>query len=247
MTSRAERLVKTAESYAGYLEKASNRRLEDFTANAGSGNWTLFGQWYGLNGFPWCAMFVSFCADKAGIPVSVIPKHASCAVGISWFKHKGRWHDRDGYTPQAGDIVYFTHDGTTPAHVGIVRDANASGVYTVEGNTSGGSALVSNGGGVAKKSYPPGCAKILGYAHPDYKEETEMNIEDVRRELTSVAGTGGGHSDWADEAVGMFADAGVISGDGQGNYGWGQCLTREGAAKVLYNLLDRLGLLDRLR
>jgi hypothetical protein len=61
MNSQARRLIETAESYVGYLEKATNAKLEDFTANAGSGNYTLFGQWYGKgwNGQPWCAMFVS--------------------------------------------------------------------------------------------------------------------------------------------------------------------------------------------
>ena len=73
-----------------------------------------------------------------------------------------------------------------------------------------------------------------------------MTIDEARTELTTVAGTGGAHSEWAGDAVRTFVDAEIVSGDGQGNYGWGQLLTTERMAKILYNLLDRLDLLDRL-
>jgi hypothetical protein len=177
MSRRA--IISIAESYIGYLEKKTNAQLENFTANAGSGNYTLFGQWYGAgwNGQPWCAMFVSYCADKAGVQTSIIPKHASCSVGVSWFKRVGRWHDRAGYTPEPGDIIYFTQNGKTAAHVGIVTKVDKNRVYTVEGNTSGGSTLIANGGGVAAKSYLLAYDKILGYGHPGYEEDEDLTPE----------------------------------------------------------------------
>lgn len=240
-------LLGTALSYVGYLEKASDRQLEDMATNAGSGNYTVFGQWYHMNGYPWCAMFVSYCAEKAGIGTDVIPKHASCAVGVSWFKNTGRWHGRDGYAPLPGDIIYFTQDGRTPAHVGIVVRVEKGRVYTVEGNTSSGSTLIANGGAVAGKSYPLSYRSILGYGNPAYREEKDMTVEEVKKAMTAADGTGTGHSAWADEAVSLFAGTGIVSGDGRGNYGWGQCLTKEGAAQILYNLLDRLDLLEVLK
>lgn len=247
MKKQAELMIQTAVSYAGYLEKATNSRLEEPTANAGSGNYTLFGQWYSMNGCPWCAMFVSYCADKAGIATDIIPKHASCAMGVSWFRRAGRWHPREGFIPEPGDIVYFTHDGETPAHVGIVTRVLAGRVHTIEGNTSGGASLIANGGAVAEKSYPLTYKSILGYGKPEYEEDADMTIEEVKKDLTSVKGTGTAHSAWAGDAVRALTGAGVVNGDGLGNYGWGQCITREGAAQLLYNLLERLNLLDALK
>lgn len=38
-----------------------------------------------------------------------------------------------------------------------------------------------------------------------------------------------------------------MTDEGGGDYGWGQCLTREGAVQILYNLLEKLDLLDWLK
>src|SRR3712207_8950822 len=38
-----------------------------------------YGAWYGLDGNSWCAMFVSWCANEAGILNRTVPKYASCA------------------------------------------------------------------------------------------------------------------------------------------------------------------------
>ena len=35
-------------------------------------NRTKYGAWYGFDGFPWCAMFVSWVYDKAGSPLGKI-------------------------------------------------------------------------------------------------------------------------------------------------------------------------------
>lgn len=40
MTYASKKLIDKAKSYVGYLEKASNKDLDDFTANAGSANYT---------------------------------------------------------------------------------------------------------------------------------------------------------------------------------------------------------------
>ena len=37
-----DKVLELAKSYVGYLEKASNYRLEDKTANSGSANYTIF-------------------------------------------------------------------------------------------------------------------------------------------------------------------------------------------------------------
>ena len=54
--------------------------------------------------------------------------------------------------PKVGDIVIFYHNGTF-THTGIVTAVNGDRFYTVEGNTSGASGIIANGGGVCAKSY----------------------------------------------------------------------------------------------
>ena len=162
MNRQAAAFIAEAERWIGYLEKETDDNLEDFRANAGDENYTVFGRWYGLNGYAWCAMFVSYAAWKAGIPESIIPKQKSCTCdGVAFFKKAGRWRPREGYMPQPGDLIYFTNDGgKTAAHVGIVCGADKTGVTTIEGNTNGGAGLVPNGGGVAKNAIPGLCEDI---------------------------------------------------------------------------------------
>lgn len=169
-------LLTTAKSWTGYLEKASNSQLEDYTANAGSSNYTIFAvrycEYFGeslsvYQGAAWCAMFVSsvfgqtFGADVAD--EMIYGHYAYCPYGVNHFKANSAWYD----TPEVGDVIFFTN-GTRASHTGIVYAVDSSKVYTVEGNTSGGSTLVANGGGVACKSYSLGYSKIMGYGRPNW-------------------------------------------------------------------------------
>jgi peptidoglycan L-alanyl-D-glutamate endopeptidase CwlK len=81
---------------------------------------------------------------------------------------------------------------------------------------------------------------------PLYEEGLDMTIDEARQKLTTVEGTGVAHEKWADDAISALVGAGIINGDGLGNFGWNQCLTREGMAVILYNLLNKLGLSDKL-
>jgi len=106
----------------------------------GNGNYTEFGAWYGMDGQPWCAMFVSWAADKAGLLNSVVPRHASTSQGVAAYKAKDMYSPRSsGYIPKEGDAIYFQNPSTgRMQHVGIVvaYDPATKRVYTVEGNTS---------------------------------------------------------------------------------------------------------------
>ena len=180
MNTQASKFNAEACSWQGYLEKKTNAQLEDFTANAGSKNFTIFGKWYddyyhttGFVNSEWCHMYVSFCAYRTGLGPDIIPYTASSSTGAAWFKKQGRWYARGAYTPQPGDIVYFTQDGKKPVHTGIVRYVEAGRIYTIEGNTTAAvkgkdDKLITNGGGVAKKSYAVKSTYILGYGNPAY-------------------------------------------------------------------------------
>jgi len=127
-----KRMVDAALEQVGYREK--NR-----DGSEGNGNMTKFGAWYGMDGQPWCAMFVSWAADQAGIMGDVVPKHASTIRGMEAYKEKDLYSPRSsGYIPREGDAVYFTSaNGGRIRHVGIVvaYDPQNQRVYTVEGNT----------------------------------------------------------------------------------------------------------------
>ena len=129
--SDIKRMVDAALSQVGYQEK--NR-----DGSPGRGNITKFGAWYGMDGQPWCAMFVSWAADQAGILNDVVPKHASTARGVAAYQEVGLYAPgNSGYQPSEGDAIYFQSANGRIKHVGIVVafDPSTQRVYTVEGNT----------------------------------------------------------------------------------------------------------------
>ena len=176
-------IVNIAKSQVGYQEGSSSSQLSG--ASYGGKNYTEYGRWYGLQDM-WCAMFVSWCANVAGISTSIIPKHAFTPDGLSWFKSRGLAYTRKtvangGYTPQAGDIIYFksSRNSNTTNHIGIVTGYSGGTVYTIEGNSS--SATIStNGGAVVSKSYSISNTYIVYICKPSYKNSS------------SSGGTGGG-------------------------------------------------------
>jgi len=121
--------------------------------------------WYGFTSrVEWCACFVSWCANECGyIEIGIIPKYASCANGIQWFKDREQWIGGDA-EPVAGMIIFFDWDDENGQddvsdHTGIVQKVEDGIVYTVEGN-SGDSCRV--------KQYPVGHYEIFGYGVPQY-------------------------------------------------------------------------------
>ena len=125
--------------------------------NGGDTYWS----WYGFTKREeWCACFVSWCADQCGyIEAGVIPKFSLCSAGMEWFESRGQFMD-GSYVPTSGDLVFFDwgNDGSVD-HVGIVESVVDGTVYTIEGNS---------GDKVARRSYPIGYAKIVGYGVPAY-------------------------------------------------------------------------------
>lgn len=177
-------IVAVAETQYGYCEGS----LSGNPAYASSSNYQKYGLWYdnnvdyiGVQSAAWCAAFVSWCANQAGVPSSIVYYHAYCPYGVNWFKNQGRFYasaSRGGsYTPKAGDIIYFAPAGSsTSSHIGIVRYSSGGYVYTVEGNTSGQAGEVNEGGGVFKKSYSLSYSRILGYGVPAYQDNSGHTI-----------------------------------------------------------------------
>jgi hypothetical protein len=132
-------------------------------------NNTKYGQWYGLNNQPWCAIFVSWCYDQAGLVGKVAAQNkkgfASCDAGLKWFAKNNKLVPVG--QAQAGDIVFFQFDkDAQPDHVGIVVSNDGKKyLSTIEGNTSSGDkGSQSNGDGVfaRKRAY----SLVMGVARP---------------------------------------------------------------------------------
>lgn len=149
--SAIDKLIQIAKNEIGYLEKASNSQLDSKTANAGENNYTKY--WRDVKpsyqGQPWCAAFVSWCIMKAfGLDTAKkLLKHwpyVYCPTMADLFTLNSN--------PKVGDIVIFYRNGVF-AHTGIVIKVSGDRFWTVEGNTSGGSTIIANGGGVCQKSY----------------------------------------------------------------------------------------------
>jgi hypothetical protein len=178
-----DKLIETATDEVGYLEKASNNSLYDKTANAGTLNYTKY--WADIapeyQGQPWCACFVTWCfvqafgKDEAEKLLKHYP-YVYCPTMASLFTLNAN--------PQRGDIVIFKHNGTF-THTGIVISVDGDYFETIEGNTSGGSSIIANGGGVCEKGYYNSSLPGTKFCRPDYDTITESEEIDME-ELTAV-------------------------------------------------------------
>lgn len=177
MANTVNKVLAIAEAEVGYLEKKSNANLYDKTANAGDANYTKYGKemhdiYPSVMDFPaaWCDAFVDWCFYKAyGV------SNAKALIGGNFndytpssaqlYKNKNAWYT----TPKVGDQIFFKNS-TRINHTGLVYKVDSTYVYTIEGNTSGVSGVVANGGGVCKKKYKLNYSSIAGYGRPKYDE-----------------------------------------------------------------------------
>ncbi|MBC1890069.1 CHAP domain-containing protein [Listeria booriae] len=140
----------------GHIKASESKMVEIAAKEIGNKGGQPYWSWYGFNSrVEWCATFVSWTAEKAGlIKAGKIPKFAYCPTGIQWFKSKGKWQSKDK-PPKSGDIIFFDwqNDGTSD-HVGIVEKVEGSTITTVEGNS---------GDAVKRNTYPIQSKVICGY------------------------------------------------------------------------------------
>ncbi len=169
----------------GYLEKsaaayrADPSVLDRKTDGAGSDNYTKYGRdmhavYPQVMDFPayWCDCFVDWCFYKAYGVVT-----AKSLLGGNFDDYTvasaGMYqkHGALDTVPAKGAQVFFTKNGQPSGchHTGLVVAVDGTYFETVEGNTSGTSNVVRNGGGVARKRYKIAdhIGKVL-FGHPKY-------------------------------------------------------------------------------
>lgn len=171
MRPSVEKLIKIARAEVGYLEKKSDKDLDRKTANAGSNNFTKYARdlYPSLQGQPWCDMFVDWCFVQAFGKVRAQQLigggfSAYTPTSAQYYKNIGQWRTDK---PEPGDQIFF-RNSTRICHTGIVTKVEGEKVYTIEGNTSGASGVIANGGGVREKSYSLSDPGIAGYGRPDW-------------------------------------------------------------------------------
>ena len=260
-----ERLLATAQAEIGYLEKASNAQLDDKTANAGTNNFTKFARDLDAignifngkkQGFDWCAVFALWCYVKTfGVETAMKMTgfaYNGLAAGVkyaaNYYKNKGRFYTRN---PQPADQIFF-YGSTTSVwqHTGLVEKVEGGKVYTIEGNTTGASGVVYNGGGVARKSYALNYSRIAGYGRPDWtlvKEDDDdmMDVNrfkelwlEMRKELQD-----NDSSAYSADAREWAVSSGLVEGSSKTtpNYMWEDVMTREQMVTLLYRFAKMMG------
>ena len=205
-----EKVISVAEAEVGKTEFPKNS------------NMTPYGQAYGLNGYPWCVMFLWDCFDRAGEAEAFYGggKTASCGQLLRWYR------DHDMTVPvddvREGDIVILNFSGTKDTeHCGLVTRVMGAGRFrTVEGNTTPGEeGSQDNGGSVAIKTRF--AANVVGVCRPAYTpDETDYK----------------GH--WAEEAIRYVRTNGIMQGYPDGLFHPDEPVTRAQLATVLHRMRE---------
>ncbi len=121
-----------------------------------------YGRTVSGSSYPWCAVFVCWCANQAGVGTNIVPKTASVSTLYDFYRKAGLFQPKgNGYKPKPGDILIQKSGGAS--HTGIVYSSDNSKFYTIEGNTSD---------KVAKRSYSYNDSKLTGFGTPNYDGST---------------------------------------------------------------------------
>ena len=172
-----KKLISTASAEIGYMEKASNKNLDDKTANAGKGNFTkyardlvkLIGSPY-AQGVAWCDMFIDWCFvqtfGKDNAKKMLGGWSAYTPTSADLYKKAKRFYQ----SPAVGDQIFFKNSERIN-HTGIVVNVTEAFVYTIEGNSSN---------KVQNRSYSLKDKSIAGYGRPNWsvvvtKEEANLD------------------------------------------------------------------------
>lgn len=182
-----EVLIATAESQVGYKASANkkNKYAEELDKIGSVYN-------FPKNGYDWCDIFVDWCfitsfGYKKAIAMIYQPEKgtgAGCPYSAQFYKT----HNAFSSTPSLGSQIFFGERGKE-YHTGIVVKYTDNKVYTVEGNTGGGS------GGVNRRSYYRNDKNISGYGKPKWSlvemsSDKKSNKEIAEEVLNGKWGSG---------------------------------------------------------
>lgn len=185
------------------------------TESPAGSNRTPYGKWYGLDGQPWCMMFVQWVFVQAGMPLPC--RTASCSALLNWYR-KNR-PASIVKTPAAGDVVIYNF-----GHTGIVESVGNGSITAIEGNTSV-SGSQSNGGEVCRKTRKLCTAEA--FIRPEYaKEDPKVDNKPSPAHQKGVQ--------WARQN-------GILNGNADGDLMLTKPVTRQQLCTILYNYHRKFG------
>jgi len=86
------------------------------------------------SGYAWCAAFVSWCYQNAGVQTPRSGWVPSYALKSKRIYQRGRFELKE---PQKGDVfMVWYHSLNRPAHIGFIDQWGEKWIVTVEGNTN---------------------------------------------------------------------------------------------------------------
>lgn len=230
MSSQIDRIIETASGFIGIKESppASNNVIF---------NTHYYGREVSGSAYPWCAAFVWDVFRIAGLPELYYggERTANCAAMLAFAKSNGLYVS-SGF--RRGDLVLYKFDRTaaTANHMGIITAFDGKKLRAIEGNTSVGND--SDGGAVMERERT--LSNVVGAYRPLYTE-SEMSYEQFEQYMErylSIAATGDVCSDWAEEATDALRGLGIANGS-DGDFGWQKPVTKETAAQLLYNYIQK--------
>lgn len=172
----------------------------DIGYHEGTNKHNKYGEWYGLDGVPWCMEAVQYWYHEAEFDLPY--KTASCGELLRWYQANQPECITD--KPACGCIVIFDFPGTkySTDHTGLFVRLEDGFISTVDGNTSAGNN--SNGGWVQQRT------RRLNYANPTYIVPRGLE-EEIMKRYDSIAEISDG-APWATETVAKLIDKGYING-----------------------------------
>ena len=141
---------------------------------------TVYGAWWnGVTNWGvdytqagWCAIFVCWCANKAGAGLGIAYDKNGASPGylFDWLKNNARYDTSFSTAPQAGDFIFFGNSSGGVEHVAVVTgyDASAGRVYLVGGNQGNGVGAVTSSSCRWASGSTWGSQYVLGYGRPNY-------------------------------------------------------------------------------
>ena len=130
-------------------------------------------KWFGApNDDPWCAIFVSWCANQANVSTSIIPEEDYVPYMQSFFSSRGRYYPSKSqggnYTPAIGDLFFEAGEYGGLQHVGIIIAVSSRSITVIDGNYNN---------QVGRHSYSLSSSELLGYASPNYSSGGHSSIK----------------------------------------------------------------------
>lgn len=103
---------------------------------------------FGKGRFPWCAAFVTWCCEQAGLNLPIKAPHTKYTFALveawqQWAIAEGFYYDNDGkFIPRYGDIVLFDWDQISihqpdtdwENHIGFFLERHGNEYRCIEGN-----------------------------------------------------------------------------------------------------------------